>query len=166
MKELGVGKSQQQIFDEFNQKWTPQSTAQMYNTKLQNGSFLTPEQQLAAAQFNREYKATYDVVRKKLLNGEKLTDEDLRFVDKVPEFKEYFLRGSAPTEAQLMTEDAVKNWGTNTFGDVMYGNGQTNIPYVGTGINNYLNEQRDIKKSKKAEEESKKRIQSLYGVKF
>lgn len=166
MKELGVGKSQQQIFDEFNQKWTPQSTAQMYNTKLQNGSFLTPEQQLAAAQFNREYKATYDVVRKKLLNGEKLTDEDLRFIDKVPEFKEYFLRGSAPTEAQLMTEDAVKNWGTNTFGDVMYGNGQTNIPYVGTGINNYLNEQRDIKKSKKAEEESKKRIQSLYGVKF
>ena len=62
-----------------------------------------------------------------------------------------------------MAEDAIKNYGTNTFGDVMYGNGQTNIPYVGTSINNYLNEQRDIKKSKKAEEESKKRMERLYG---
>lgn len=164
MKELGVGKSQQQIFDEFNQKWTPQSTSQMYSTKFQNNpAQLSPKQQLAAAAYNPEFKDTYDVIRQKLLNGTQLSKEELQFVDKVPEFKQYFLRGYAPTETQLMAEDAVKNYGTNTFGDVMYGNGQTNIPYVGTSINNYLNEQRDIKKSKQAEEESKKRMERLYG---
>ena len=161
--ELGAGKSNKQIFDEFNRNWTNQSYAQQAATRLEHGHPVSVKQGLAAADFTPEYKAQYDITRKKLLNGEKLDKADYQMIKKTPEFLEFLNRGNAPTEVQLATEEAVKNWATNTFGDKAYSDGTVSLPIVGNRLTKALEEERAIEASKQAEEESKRRIMELYG---
>ena len=73
-------------------------------------------------------------------------------------------KGRIKSEADLIGEEAGKNWFTNTFGDKTYSDGTVALPIVGNRLNKVLEEGRALEASKKAEEESKERIRELYGL--
>lgn len=166
-RELGVGKSAEQVAKDMNKGYTSQSFAKGAATKASHGYPLTPKQMEAAAKFNPEYKAKYDAIRDKLKSGDtKLTTDEVAFVYSNKDLKEiYDLKtGKLKKEGDLMGEEAAKNWVTNTFGDKTYSDGSVALPIVGNRLNKVLEEERELEASKKAEEESKERIRELYGL--
>jgi hypothetical protein len=48
----------------------------------------------------------------------------------------------------------------------MYSDNKTSLPLVGNKLNKLLEEEKELKKSRKDEEESKRRMRELYGFEF
>lgn len=74
------------------------------------------------------------------------------------------------TNRELASEDAIKNYLTNQFGNFTYADKSINLPGLSMllpiDINQYVKDYRDDKERQKAKEESKKRLptlESLYG---
>ena len=166
-KELGVGPSREEIAKEFSKKYTPQSYAQGAATRASHGHQLSEGQLEAFAKRRPEDKVNYNNLKKRLANGDKtITQEDAQMILANPELKNYYFVGNAKPEIELKAEEAIKNWGTNTFGDKMYSDNKTSLPLVGNKLNKLLEEEKELEKSRKAEEESKRRIRELYGFEF
>lgn len=166
-RELGVGPSREEIAKEFSKKYTPQSYAQGAATRASHGHQLSEGQLEALAKRRPEDKIKYNNLKKRLANGDKtITQEDAQIILANPELKNYYFVGNAKPEIELKAEEAIKNWGTNTFGDKMYSDNKTSLPLVGNKLNKLLEEEKELKKSRKAEEESKRRIRELYGFEF
>jgi hypothetical protein len=166
-RELGVGPSREEIAKEFSKKYTPQSYAQGAATRASHGHQLSEGQLEAFAKSKPEDKVNYNSLKKKLANGDKtITQEDAQMILANPELKNYYFVGKAKPEIELKSEEAIKNWGTNTFGDKMYSDNKTSLPLVGNKLNKLLEEEKELKKSRKGEEESKRRMRELYGFEF
>jgi hypothetical protein len=166
-RELGVGPSREEIAKEFSKKYTPQSYAQGAATRASHGHQLSEGQLEAFAKSRPEDKVNYNSLKKKLANGDKtITKEDAQMILANPELKNYYFVGKAKPELELKAEEAIKNWGTNTFGDKMYSDNKTSLPLVGNKLNKLLEEEKELKKSRKDEEDSKRRMRELYGFEF
>lgn len=167
LRELGVGKSAEQVAKDASKSYTNQSYAQGARTRASHGYPLTDRQLAAAQKFSPENKAKIYALRDRLKKGDlKLDDSDIELINSDQELKDlYHLKtGQLRSEADLVGEEAAKNWVTNTFGDKTYSDGSVALPIVGNRLNKVLEEERALEASKKAEEESKERIRELYGL--
>lgn len=168
-KELGVGPSREELAKEFARKNTKYSVAQGNKTMGERGTKALTDRELErAAKFNLDEKIHYNDLRNRLRNGDKrITQDDAIMILNNPELKAIYQDFKyQPSELELKAEEAIKNWGTNTFGDKMYSDNKTSLPLVGNKLNKLLEEEKEIQKSRKAEEESKRRIRELYGFEF
>lgn len=163
MDDLGMinAKSQEQIVKQMNKPHTPQSTVKALNTRLERGYNLTPAQEDLAATYKPEYKETFDKILKKLRNGEKLDKVEINFAKADPYLNEIRYGQYAPTEAQLMSEEALKNLATNEAPNLI---GDESLPWytrIPGGTQYYKwskekeQEEEDLKKQKEIEDKWK-----------